>query len=166
MAERTFAPWVQPVAEATSQAAADLLEVARSVPEQAWQRPSPVPGWSYHDLFAHLVGGSGGMFRYVLASVVEGRRIDPERVAASTDELNAGDVNERRGRSAAELIAEFEATTEERLDLLARLTEAHRDVRQAEFPITFGEFLTNDPGGHVREHLAQLRTALERKGTP
>ncbi len=72
---------------------------------------------------------------------------------------------ERRGRSVVELIAEIEADGEEHDELLSRITDEHKNLRQADYPITFGEFLEDNPalsrGGHDREHLEHMRGALE-----
>jgi uncharacterized protein (TIGR03083 family) len=168
MTTRTFAPWVEPIARRDREGRAELLEFARSVPPDAWDRASPVEGWTYRDVLAHLASDTGKWFAHILRTVLSGKRLDPTRVGPGVDldPINARGVAERRGRSIAELIAEIEADGEEHQELLSRLTGDHRDTRQAENPISFGEFLSDNPagsrGGHDREHLAQLRTALEK----
>ncbi len=163
MTSRAFASWVEPIAANDREARAEFLAVARSAPAELWSRPSPNDGWSCKDLLAHLAGDTGTWFRYIVVTVLEGGRLDPKRVEdiSNADALNAHDVEERRGRSIGELLAEFEAGGEERQELMSRLTDGHEHLRQGEYPISFGEFLGSNPGGHVREHLAQLRTALE-----
>ena len=101
-----------------------------------------------------------------MESVANGQRLDPARVGnpGAADAANAKDLEERRDCSVDELITELQQQLDERQELFSRLTDAHEDLRQDEYPITFGEFLSANPGGHVREHLAQLRTALERTG--
>ena len=54
MASRSFAPWVEPVAARLREGRAEIVELARSVPPEAWSRPSPNPGWRCKDLLAHL----------------------------------------------------------------------------------------------------------------
>ncbi len=50
MTTRTFAPWVEPIAARFRESRAELLEFARSLPSEAWSRPSPNTGWSCKDL--------------------------------------------------------------------------------------------------------------------
>ena len=165
---QTLAPWVEPIARRDREGRAELLEFARSVPPDAWDRASPVEGWTYRDVLAHLASDTDKWFAYILGTVLDGGRLDPARVGpdVDVDAVNARGVEERRRRSVAELIAEIEADGEEHDELLSRLTDDHRDTRQAEYPISFGEFLSDNPAGsrgdHDREHLAQLRTALEK----
>ncbi len=157
---RAYASWVEPVAERTSAVRMEFVEVARSIPAGDWDKSSPVAGWTYKDLLAHLAGDTGKNFLSILRAVVARERVDGS-LLGSPDDRNARDLEERRGRSVEELIAEIEADTEEHLDLVSRLSETDKDLRQDDIPTSLGEGLTNDPGGHVRRHLAQLRTALE-----
>jgi hypothetical protein len=60
-----------------------------------------------------------------------------------------------------ELIAELEAEGEETQELLSQLGPGDENLRQDDIPMSLGEGLSNDAGGHDREHLAQLRMALE-----
>ena len=165
---QTFAPWVEPIARRDREGRAELLEFARSLPPDAWDRASPVDGWTYRDVLAHLASDTGKWFAHILRAVIGGERLDPARVGPGVDldPINARGVAERRARSITELIAEIEADGAEHQELLARLTDDHRDTRQAGYPASFAEFLSDNPagsrGGHDREHLAQLRTALEK----
>jgi uncharacterized protein (TIGR03083 family) len=154
---------VEPIAATDRKVRADLREFVQSLTAEDWQRPSTFPGWTCRDVLAHLAGDSEKMFAYILSSVIDGKPLDSARVGpeAPVDDANARDVEARRGRSVDELLAEIEAEGENRQDLYAQLTDAHRNLRQAEYPITFGEYVSGNPGGHVREHLAQLRVALD-----
>ena len=164
----TFAQWVEPIARRDREGRAELLAFARSVPPEAWDRASPVEGWTCRDVLAHLASDTGKWFAYILRTVISGERLDPTRVGPGVDldPINARGVAERRGHSIAELIAEIEADGEEHQELLSRLTDDHRDSPQAGYRTSFGQFLSDNPagsrGGHDREHLAQLRTALEK----
>ena len=160
MTARVFATWVEPVAERSAASRAELLAYARGVPVQAWDTPSPNPGWSCKDLLAHVAGDKG--YLMILRAAVERTRLDPAQFTPEEGErANARDVAERQGRTVADLITEIESDGETRLDLLSRLTDADRDLRQKEFPLSLGGVFETEPGGHDREHLAQLRTALE-----
>ena len=51
---RALTSWVEPIAARESESAALFVEVARSIPADLWARPSPLEGWTYKDLLAHL----------------------------------------------------------------------------------------------------------------
>ena len=163
MSERTFAAWVEPVAEAPRKSRGEVVAFARSLSPDAWSESSPLDGWTYKDLLAHLAGGSGKLFHGILRSVIAAEPLDPAILSAGDDidEINEREVVKRRDWSVEELIAEIEADTETFDELLSQLTEEQKDLRQDGFPMSLGEALSNDPGGHFREHLAQLRTARE-----
>ena len=167
MTTRTLAAWVAPIARRDREARAELVEFARSVPAEAWDRPSAVEDWACKDVMAHLASDSDKWFAYILHTVLSGGRLDPSRVGpdADVDFINARGVKERRGRSVVELIAEIEADGEEHDELLSRITDEHKGLCQADYAISFGEFLSDNPAGsrgdHDREHLAQIRGALE-----
>ena len=114
MPGREFPSWVEPIARRDREARVELLEVARSVPCDAWLRPSPLEGWTCKDLLAHLAGDTGKWFAYILRSVLDGNPLEPKRVGpdADVDALNGRDVDERRGCYVTELIAEIESDGE------------------------------------------------------
>jgi len=160
MTTRTFAPWVEPVAAKVGESRAELIAFARSAPAALWSRPSPNAGWSCKDLLAHVAGDKG--FIMILRAAVERTRLDPAPFAEGEGtRANARDVQARRDRSVEELIAEIESDGDVRQELMSRLTDADRELRQKEFPMSLGEVLELGPGGHDREHLTQLRGALE-----
>jgi uncharacterized protein (TIGR03083 family) len=155
---RTYAPWVEPIATRGRESRQELLAFARSLPAEAWSQPSPNPGWSCKDLLAHVAGDKG--YTVILRAAVEKTRLDPALLADDLDRSNARDVEERRARSIEELITEIETDGEERDELMSKLTDADRGLRQKEFPLSLGEVLEMGPGGHDREHLDQLRAVL------
>ena len=161
MASRTFASWVEPIAAQQRETAAQVVELARSVSAEAWDRPSPIEGWSCKDVLAHLA--SNDDLRVILRAVIAREPVDPAFVLpGSADGRNAQNVAERRDRTGEELIAEFEAQEKEAQELLARLTDTDKDRRQKDLPMSLGEGLGGaEPGLHYEEHLEQLRTALE-----
>ena len=164
MTERTFAPWVEPIAAQHREGRRELVELARSLPVDAWSRPSPFPGWTFKDLLAHVAGDTGKNALRLLRSVAVDQRADQaqfDQLGEDVDARNERDVIERRERSVDALIVEIESDGEEWDELLARFGEEHRDLRQEGIPWSLGEALNMNPGGHQREHLAQVRTALE-----
>jgi uncharacterized protein (TIGR03083 family) len=161
MTNRAFTPWVEPIAAQIAAAREEFVAVARSVPAEAWGQASPAEGWTYKDVLAHLAGDTDKQLLSILRAVVSRQPINASLLGSSPDERNTHDIVERRERQIDTLIAEVEADTEEHLDLLSRLTEDDQALRQDDIPMSLGEGLSNDPGGHARGHIAQLRTALE-----
>ena len=165
MADREFVAWVEPIARRDRQGRAALLEFALSVAVDRWDRPSSVEGWTCRDVLAHVAGDTGKWFSHMLHTVLDGEQFDPTRVGpgVDSDAINERDVEERSGRSIAELLAEIEADGEEHDELLSRLTDDHEDFRLREYLLSLGELLGNNAAGnrgaHDREHLAQLQTA-------
>ncbi|MGH9245295.1 MAG: maleylpyruvate isomerase family mycothiol-dependent enzyme [Acidimicrobiales bacterium] len=86
-------------------------ELLRSLDDGAWQTPSRCEGWRVADVAAHAVGQ--------LADAVAGR-LD----GLGTPEVTAREVDERRGRSPAELADELAAVTKQATVLLAMFDEA------------------------------------------
>ena len=160
MTTRTFAPWVEPIAAQLSESRRAVAEVARAVPEVAWGRASPDPGWSYRDLLAHLAVGDW-VCQAVLRAAVGGEPFDMT-ITTQLDDRNARMIEEREGRSVQELIAEVGAEGEETQELLGQLSEADEERRQEDAPMSLGEYLRFYPT-HDRDHLEQLRTALQRE---
>jgi len=161
MTSRTFASWVEPVNAKQADKAAEIVELARSIPSAAWELPSPLEGWSYKDLIAHLA--SNDDMRYLLNCVIAKEHADPDRFAiAGAAELNAREIAERRDRTVGELIAEFEAQETDNQDLYSRLTEDDKDWTQDDIPWTLGLALTQaETGFHYRQHHEHLATALD-----
>ncbi len=165
MPERTFAGWVMPIAQRDREGRAALLAYARSALSNLWQQPSPVDGWQCRDLLAHIAGDTGKWFSHMLHAALDGQQFDPTRVGPGVDidAINKRDVEERRSRSVAELMAEIEADGEEHEKLLSRLTDDHKEFRLAEHMLRelLGGNRSGNRGAHDREHLAQMREALE-----
>ena len=157
MTTRIFTPWVNPIAAQLSESRRAIEEVARTIPEEAWLRPSPDPGWTYKDLLTHLAVGDW-VCQMVLRAAVSGEPFDMS-ITAQLDQRNAQLIQERNGRSVLELVAEVAAEGEETQELLAQLTGAHEELGQEGAPMSLGEYLRSFPQ-HDSGHLAQLRTAL------
>jgi hypothetical protein len=163
MTAQTFAAWVAPAAAELRETRAEAVRVARQLLPEHWALSSPLPGWSYQDLLAHLATGDW-VFQTILGAVTRNEPLDlsatsfinPERVAAANERL----VAERRGRSVDARIAEVEAEGRESLGLLAKLSDDDEGRTQADAPMSLGEYVRGFPN-HDREHITQLRTALD-----
>jgi len=57
MTARTFVPWVEPAAAQLRESRRQIVQLARAIPDDMWGRPSPYPGRTYKDQFAHLAVG-------------------------------------------------------------------------------------------------------------
>ncbi len=158
MTTRTFAPWVQPIADELHKGRWEIARVARQIPAELWNVPGPLEGWTYKDLLAHLAVGDW-VCQTILRAVVANERADLA-VLAQLNDRNEQYRREREGRSVDELIAEVEAEGEETQELLAGLSDADEQRKQEDAPMSLGEYLRMFPG-HDREHLAQLRKAME-----
>ena len=163
MTERTFASWVEPIAARHRKDSAQVLDFARSLPEEAWAQPSGLNGWTYKDVMAHIGKGNDQLYQHLLRQVVAGEKVDTAIFrTVDTDGENAAGVAERRSLSAAQVIAEFEEAGEEVLELLAGLTDEHEHLRQEEPPFILESFLNMvEQESHSIEHLKQLKAALE-----
>ncbi len=158
MTSRSFTPWVQPIADELRQSRWEIARVARQVPPELWNVPSPLEGWSYRDLLAHLAVGDW-VCQSILRAVIANERVDLA-VLAQLNDRNEQYRREREGRSVDELIAEVEAEGEETQELLAGLSEEDEQRKQEDAPMSLGEYLRMFPD-HDRDHLAQLRKALD-----
>src|SRR5215213_8776798 len=91
-------PMSEPHATAYRELRLRVTEIVRAADASALSRPAPAtPGWSAHDLVAHLVG--------VPDDVVNGR-ID----GVASDPWTQAQVDKRAGCSAAEMLEEWEQT--------------------------------------------------------
>jgi hypothetical protein len=160
MTERTFALWVEPIAAQLRLGRGQIVLAARQMFPEQWPLPSPLRGWTNKDLLAHLATGDW-VCQTVLHAVTANEPLD--LAAIGLDAVNAGNarlLQERRERSVEELITEVEAESAETQELLGHLTEEDEGRTQEGAPISLGDYLRGFPE-HDRQHLAELRTALE-----
>jgi len=151
---------VAPGAEQLRQSRTEIARAARQLLPEHWSMPSPLEGWSYKDLLAHLATGDW-VFLTVLRAVTTNERLDLAKI--NLDYVNAGNarlLEERKERPVAELIGEVEAEGEKTQELLAKLTDADENRTQEGAPMSLADGVRQFPG-HDRDHLAQLKTALD-----
>ncbi|MGH9035029.1 MAG: maleylpyruvate isomerase family mycothiol-dependent enzyme [Acidimicrobiia bacterium] len=77
----------------------DVLAFCRLLEDDEWKAPSGCPGWSVQDVLAHMAAAAHGVFTPWLLKVIRSK--DVER-------SNDADVEARRGRTPAEVLAEYE----------------------------------------------------------
>jgi uncharacterized protein (TIGR03083 family) len=166
MTARTFAPWVGPIAQELQSNGRETVRIARQLLPEHWFLPSPLPGWTYKDLLAHLATGDW-VFQWMLRGALGEETFDLMARGGFdyVNEGNASRVGERRDTPVDDLIAELEAERAETQDLLARLPE---NIDLAEVvgqmqdgtPVTIEMWVKGFPR-HDVGHGAQLRTALD-----
>jgi uncharacterized protein (TIGR03083 family) len=130
--------------------------------ESQWQAQTPLPGWSVHDVVAHVIGTE---------SLLQGVATPDADVDVSTLKHVRNDIgvlNERwvrklRGVSAADMLEKFRATTAQRREALSGMADAdwNQITATPAGPDTYGRFMrvrTFDCWMH--EH--DIRDALDR----
>lgn len=155
-----FLPDVSPAVRAL--APGETLYVIYSVDPEQWERPSPVPGWSYRQLLAHIATGDWVLQGH-LRHIMEHGRAAPW---PDVDAGNAARLHERRLSPESALVEEYLSMRHETMRLLAQLQPEHLRL-----PIRFWW----EPGSdertildyvlafdrHERGHREQLRPAMK-----
>lgn len=90
-------------------------ELVKSLDEKEWNTPTRCEGWTVADVAAHVIG--------TMTDIVNGR-IEGQ----GTPEVTARQVEERRGRTPAELADELEQTGKVARDILASFDDAAWDA--------------------------------------
>jgi hypothetical protein len=154
-----FLPRVQHAADALAPDA--TLHVIYSVDPVNWERPSPLPGWSFRQLLMHIATGDWvlqGHLRHI---------IEHDAVAAWPD-INAGNaqrVDERRHSTGRALTEEFLSMRHETMVLLSQLKPQHLDLKiefwweRSPDDRVMLDYL-NGFEFHDRQHREQLRPAM------
>lgn len=98
-----------------------VLEVCDGIDEEAWRTPTDCPGWSVHDVVAHLVGTESQLL---------GREVPPDDGVADPgyvrNPIGKGNerwVRSRRALPGPALLEELREVTSLRLDALRRMTD-------------------------------------------
>lgn len=99
----------------------ETLYVAYSVDPTRWESPSPLTGWSFRDLLAHIATGDWVLQAHLDHLIEHGTPAEWPDVAAG----NAARVAERRFGNDGSLIDEYLSMRHATLRLLSQLTERH-----------------------------------------
>jgi uncharacterized protein (TIGR03083 family) len=104
---------------------ASTLAVMSELDDAAWDRQSGCPGWSVHDLLSHMIG----LERLMLGDEFPDHVVDPmpPHVSGPVAEKTEVDVDLRRGRSRADLLAEARETFDRRAAALSALAPEDMD---------------------------------------
>jgi uncharacterized protein (TIGR03083 family) len=117
-------------------------QVIGDLPDSQWSQQTSLPGWSVHDVVAHVIGTE---------SMLQGAAMPDADIDVSTLKHVRNDIgvmNERwvrklRGHSNSELLDRFRATTAERRDALTAMGEAQWDglTPTPAGPDSYGRFM-------------------------
>jgi len=165
MMERTFLPWVEGPAKQMRESRVDVRRTAEKFLPELWTMPSPLEGWTYKDLLAHLASGEW-VFQTMLRDVLGIEKGLPKQ--ATMEYVNDGNARllaERKDTGIDELIAEAEREGEKTQGLLSGLSDANDPSvvvwhRPNGDPVTLQQWVTGFPQ-HDVSHGAQLKTALD-----
>lgn len=99
-----------------------LDKLLGALTEQQWTRPVPLPGWSVHDVVAHIVGTES----MLVGTPTPQSDLDVSALEHVRNEIGANNecwVRHLRGESPAEMLGRFRTVTEQRRAVLAALSD-------------------------------------------
>lgn len=118
----------------------DIRELVAGFTDEQWSAPSPCPGWTAHDVVAHIIG-TEEMLRGTPSPEASGER--PAHVRNDIGAINEIWVEHLRGLSPAELLARYDEVTAARAEALRAMSdeEFHADSWTPEGPGTYASFM-------------------------
>ena len=146
-----------------------VLKAVEGLPDEAWEETGVVGVWSTKDVIAHLAS-----FEQVLAEVL-GVALDPDASTPTLDLFRAGgsfndeQVALRKGKTPAEVLAEYEGWHDRVMELAGRIGPQTFN-REGTIP-WYGEeydledFIVYTSYGHKREHCAQIALFKRRRAS-
>lgn len=141
----------------------DTLYVVYSIDPTYWERPSPLAGWSFRNLLAHIATGDWVLQTHLRALLERGQPAPWPDVAAG----NAERIESRKFTTWQRLTDEYLSSRHETMLLLASLKEEHlrapielRWEPPERRAATVLDYLTRFPA-HDRTHREQLRAAMK-----
>ena len=130
--------------------------------DKQWQAQTPLPGWTVHDMTAHLIG-TESMLQGVATPDADIDVSTLKHVRNDVGAMNERWVRKLRGVSPAELHERFRATTAKRREELTGISDAdwNQITATPAGPDTYGRFM------RVRDfdcwmHLHDIRDAIAR----
>jgi uncharacterized protein (TIGR03083 family) len=140
----------------------EVDSVLANLADDEWQAQTPLPGWTVHDVTAHLIG-TESMLQGVATPDADIDLSTLKHVRNDVGVMNERWVRKLRGTSAADLLERFRATTAERREELTAMGDAdwNQITATPAGPDTYGRFM------RVRDfdcwmHLHDIRDALQR----
>jgi uncharacterized protein (TIGR03083 family) len=139
----------------------DIDALLTGLTDQQWQAQTPLPGWTVHDVTAHMIG-TESMLQGVATPDADVDISTLKHVRNDIGVMNERWVRKLRGVSAGDLIEDFRATTAKRREALSGMGDAEWNQITATpaGPDTYGRFM------RVRVfdcwmHLHDIRDALD-----
>ena len=139
----------------------DIDGLLAGLSDEQWQAQSPLPGWTVHDLTAHLIG-TESMLQGVSTPEADVDVSTLKHVRNDIGVLNERWVRKLRGVSPVDLLENFRATTAKRREALSGMSDGDWSQITATpaGPDTYGRFM------RVRDfdcwmHLHDMRDALD-----
>jgi uncharacterized protein (TIGR03083 family) len=110
--------------------------------DEQWQAQSPLPGWTVHDVTAHVIG-TESMLQGVATPDADIDISTLKHVRNDIGVLNERWVRKLRGMSAADMLEKFRATTAQRREALSGMTddEWNQITATPAGPDTYGRFM-------------------------
>jgi uncharacterized protein (TIGR03083 family) len=143
----------------------DIDALLGGLADEQWQASSPLPGWTVHDVTAHMIG-TESMLRGVATPEADIDVSTLKHVRNDIGVMNERWVRKLRGESADEMLDKFRATTAQRREALSGIGEAdwNNTTATPAGPDTYGRFM------RVRifdcwMHEHDIRDALEQPAT-
>jgi uncharacterized protein (TIGR03083 family) len=120
----------------------DIDALIADLDDSEWQSATPLPGWTVHDVVAHVVGAES-MLQGVDTPDADIDMSTLEHVRNDIGVLNECWVRKLRQLSSAELLEQFRATTAERRKALSDLSndEWNNVTASPAGPDTYGRFM-------------------------
>lgn len=139
----------------------EIDTVLAGLADDQWQAQTPLPGWTVHDVTAHLIG-TESMLQGVATPNADIDVSTLKHVRNDVGVMNERWVRKLRGVSPAELLDRFRATTAKRREELTAISDAdwNQITATPAGPDTYGRFM------RVRDfdcwmHLHDIRDALD-----
>ncbi|BCK58260.1 maleylpyruvate isomerase family mycothiol-dependent enzyme [Nocardia wallacei] len=119
-----------------------LARLVADLDEKGWRTPTSLPGWTVFDVIAHVVG-TESMLLGTPPPRVDADVRGFEHVRNEIGALNETEIESRRGRSGAELLAEFREVTDRRRKALAETsTDAWATLTESPVgTVPYGRFM-------------------------
>jgi uncharacterized protein (TIGR03083 family) len=138
----------------------EIDTVLAALSDEQWQAQTPLPGWTVHDVTAHLIG-TESMLQGVATPDADIDVSTLKHVRNDIGVMNERWVRKLRGVSAGDLLEKFRDTTAKRREKLTGLSDAdwNQITATPAGPDTYGRFM------RVRDfdcwmHLQDIRDAL------
>ncbi len=146
-----------------------VLRIVDGLPEEEWTTPNVCGVWSTQEIIAHL-----SSFDHLLLELLgtflgeTGPTPTLDAYREDVQAFNDTQVARRQGMTAAEQLAEYDATHAQTVELAARVPEATLR-RPGTLPwygaeYSLDDFIVYSYYGHQREHGAQIGVFRDRSG--